>query len=206
MTARILPMFPLGSVVFPYTIVPLRVFEPRYLTLLADLDRREDLTFGSVLIERGSEVGGGDQRFDVGTEVGLLSVEERPEGDRLILVAGRRRIRVLEWLPDDPYPLARVTGLPDVPGEVGDRPGAVRSRLTRVMALASEMGADTSGIRLDVVDDPVAASYQLSALAPLTPLDAYRLLTSPGPVDRLDRLVELLDGQIELLRATLESQ
>ncbi len=60
-----LPMFPLGTVVFPYTAVPLRVFEPRYQHLLDDV-LGGDRSFGSVLIERGSEVGGGDARFEVG--------------------------------------------------------------------------------------------------------------------------------------------
>ena len=54
-------MFPLSAVLFPYATMPLHVFEPRYRALMHDClagDRR----FGVVLIERGSEVGGGDQR------------------------------------------------------------------------------------------------------------------------------------------------
>ena len=51
-----LPMFPLGSVLFPELGLPLRVFEPRYRQMVVDcLDT--DRSFGVVLIERGSEVG-----------------------------------------------------------------------------------------------------------------------------------------------------
>ena len=63
---RLLPMFPLGTVLFPHALLPLRVFEPRYRTMTAHV-MRGDAEFGVVLIERGSEVGGGDIRFDVGT-------------------------------------------------------------------------------------------------------------------------------------------
>ena len=50
-----LPMFPLGSVLFPYTPLPLRVFEPRYLTMIGHLLDDDDPQFGVVLIERGHE-------------------------------------------------------------------------------------------------------------------------------------------------------
>ena len=54
-----MPMFPLGTVLFPHALLPLRVFEPRYREMTARV-LREDGEFGVVLIERGSEVGGGD--------------------------------------------------------------------------------------------------------------------------------------------------
>jgi Lon protease-like protein len=60
-------MFPLGAVLFPYMPLRLRVFEERYLIMLAQLLRSEDARFGVVLIERGREIGGGEQRFGVGT-------------------------------------------------------------------------------------------------------------------------------------------
>ena len=59
-----LPMFPLGTVLVPKAVVPLHVFEPRYQTMLVDV-MAGDRKFGVVLIERGSEVGGGDVRTDV---------------------------------------------------------------------------------------------------------------------------------------------
>lgn len=198
------PMFPLGTVIFPYTAVPLRVFEPRYQTLL-DRVLSLDGTFGTVLIERGSEVGGGDSRFEVGSLVKVLSVEERPDGERTILVAANRRIEVTEWLPDDPYPQARVREWPDVDEPVGRLVAEARARLRTVMALASELGADVSGFKLEVADDPVAASYQVAALSPLTALDAYRLLVQPGPASRLSLLTELLESQIEIIKAQLGS-
>ena len=64
-------MFPLGTVLFPSGVLPLRVFEPRYRDMLEDLlsGNRE---FGVVLIERGSEVGGGEVRSGIGTMARIL--------------------------------------------------------------------------------------------------------------------------------------
>ena len=60
-------MFPLNSVLFPYMPLRLRVFEERYLIMLAELLKSEDARFGVVLIERGREVGCGEECFSVGT-------------------------------------------------------------------------------------------------------------------------------------------
>lgn len=198
-------MFPLGTVVFPFTAVPLRVFEPRYQTLL-DRVLAGDRTFGIVLIERGFEVGGGDQRFAVGSRVRVAESSEIPDsgGQRAVVVAATERIRVVEWLPDDPHPWARVERYPDRGEDAGiERVERVQAQLRRVLALASELGADVSAIGLEVAEDDLAASYQLAALTPVTPLDAQRLLEAEGPAARLDLAVELLAGQAELLTARL---
>lgn len=197
-------MFPLGSVVFPFTAIPLRVFEPRYQHLLDDV-LATDRSFGTVLIERGSEVGGGDVRFDVGTMVRVATVERLPEGDqRQIIVAAVSRIRIERWLAEEPYPRAEVSDWPDEDEEMG--PGLieeVEDSLRRVMALAGELGADTGGMTADLDDDPVTASYEAAALTPVTALDFYSLLTEPGPVTRLHRCRRLLEESAEQMRGQL---
>ena len=107
-----LPMFPLGSVLFPGLGLPLRVFEPRYREMMADcLDG--DGSFGVVLIERGSEVGGGEVRLRVATVARILDVSLQEDGTLGVFAVGTSRVEVLEWLPDAPYPAAIVTPLID---------------------------------------------------------------------------------------------
>ncbi len=69
-----MPMFPLGSVLFPSMPLVLRVFEERYLAMLAHVLAEEPSEFGVVLIERGQEVGGGEHLFDIGTIALLVTV------------------------------------------------------------------------------------------------------------------------------------
>ena len=71
----IVPMFPLGSIVLPGAMLPLQVFEPRYRQLVHDLLQTDDeQVFGTVLIERGHEVGGDDERADIGTLVQVVDM------------------------------------------------------------------------------------------------------------------------------------
>lgn len=202
---RTTPMFPLGSVIFPFTAVPLRVFEDRYQALV-DRVLADESEFGTVLIERGSEVGGGDVRSSVGTSLRLAGVTDLEDGHRAIVVVGTGRIRVERWLDDGPHPWAVVAPEPDADDldeHTDGRLAMVKAKLAKVMALASELGADTAEVDLDVADDPLTASYQLAALAPVTPLDARKLLTCAGPSSRLVLLERLLDDRIELIEAQL---
>src|ERR1700730_11863947 len=97
--SRTAPMFPLGTVLFPHAVLPLHVFEPRYRTMTRDvLDG--DQEFGVVLIERGSEVGGGDARFGVGTIAHIVQAAELADGRFALVVVGVSRLRVEHWLPD----------------------------------------------------------------------------------------------------------
>jgi len=72
-------MFPLGMVLLPTMVVPIHVFEPRYRKMAGDC-LAGDREFGVVLIERGSEVGGGDVRTDVGTVARIIEAQEFPDG------------------------------------------------------------------------------------------------------------------------------
>src|SRR5581483_4712643 len=124
------PMFPLGSVLYPYATLPLHVFEPRYRMMMRDC-LRGDAEFGVVLIERGHEVGGGDARFSLGTLARLVRAHELPDGRYMVHAVGTRRLRVDEWLPDDPYPRAEVTLLPEprLSSEEAERAGAALGRV-----------------------------------------------------------------------------
>ncbi|MCK8466179.1 LON peptidase substrate-binding domain-containing protein [Microbacterium sp. KSW4-16] len=184
-----LPMFPLGSVLFPYTPLPLRVFEPRYLTLIGRLLDEDDPRFGVVLIERGQEVGGGDQRRRIGTTARLVSISTG--ADALVAVAvGTERFSVDEWLADEPYPRAEVTPLPEL--DWNDQLTPMRTEaeaiVRRTLARAPEAPWD-SGTELS--DDPIAAAWQLAAIAPLGEYDRYALLQSATVGSLLRQIIDL---------------
>ncbi len=197
-------MFPLGSVLFPHGVMPLHVFEQRYLTMIEEaID--DDGTFGVALIERGSEVGGGDQRFDVGTLATIVRAASFDDGRLAVVAVGTERLRVVEWLPDDPYPVALAIAHAEGDGgrELGGAVDGAHKSMRRLLALASEMGANVGNVDLDLPDDPHEAAWTLCATAPLEQLDRQRLLEIDDPLSRMAVLTDLLGERIETLQAQL---
>ena len=192
-------MFPLGSVLFPGMPLPLHVFEPRYQALVRDcLANRQE--FGVVLIERGFEVGGGDVRFSVGTVAHIAVAEQVGDGRWVVEAIGTHRIRVVSWLPDDPYPLALVEDLPDAPGAAdAGQFGAAERAVRRALALKEEMVEPWFPARTQLSEDALVAAWQLAAIAPLGALDQQRLLEVDDPVSRLALLQRLAEEEAEML-------
>jgi len=197
---RVIPMFPLGTVLFPHALLPLRVFEPRY-RLMTERVLKADREFGVVLIERGSEVGGGDTRFDVGTVAQIVRAQQLDDGGYVLATVGIRRLRVARWLPDDPYPQAEVVDFPEIEAETDAGParGRARDALDDVCAIYRQRDPRVPQVP-PVADDAAQASYELAALAPIGPLDAQRLLETAAAAERLLQLAELLEDHARLLR------
>lgn len=183
------PMFPLGSVLFPHTPLPLRVFEPRYLTMIGHLLDEDDPLFGVVLIERGHETGGRDQRAAVGTLARLVSVAAGAD-DLQIVAVGTERVTVDAWLEDEPYPRAELTTLPaldwnDALTPLRDEAEAI---VRRVLARVPDARWDAD---TDLSEEPLAAAWQIAAIAPLGEYDQYTLLRSTTIGGLLRQVIDL---------------
>lgn len=200
-------MFPLQSVLFPGGVVALHIFEPRYRVMIADC-LSGDRTFGVVLISRGSEVGGGDQRVAIGTEARVDEASPFTDGRWAVIASGLRRIAVESWLADAPYPLATVRALPgnaasvdqvaiDKASSVVRRARALLSELGQDLAVDGPMTADASGA------DPEMSVWQLCTSAPLGPMDRQRLLEIDDSTERVSVLTELSLQVIEDLHHLL---
>jgi Lon protease-like protein len=204
--AKPMPMFPLGTVLFPHAMLPLHLFEERYRAL-AETCLRGDGRFGVVLIERGFEVGGGDQRFGVGTVARIVEAAQTPDGRYLLATVGTDRFRVRKWLDDDPFPRAEVDVIGE-PKRVADGAGArrddVQRLLSRVLAMSAELGDRAAPVGAAELDgDPVRASFEAAARAPIGSLDAQRLLEVDDPAERFARLEALLTDTAEVLELRL---
>lgn len=201
-----MPMFPLGTVLFPNAVLPLQVFEPRYREL-TETCLRGDGRFGVVLIERGFEVGGGDTRFSVGTVARIVEAARTPDGRYLLATVGTDRFRVRRWLEDDPYPRAEIDLVSEprrAPDGAVERRDAVERLLVRSLAMRAELGepgVPVDAARIDA--DPVRASFEAAAMAPIGPLDAQRLLELDDPVERLAQLEQSLTEVVEVLQFRL---
>jgi Lon protease-like protein len=187
-----LPMFPLGSVLFPAMPMQLRVFEQRYLLMLSRILKADPPEFGVVLIERGTEVGGGEQPFAFGT-VAQLTELEGGEGFVGLEARGTRRFEVVEWLEQDAYPCAVVRDVAELTWD--DELLALRSQaehtVRSALAGASEFMDGLWPADVELSDDRIAAAWQLAAIAPLGELDQLTLLRSTSTATLLGSVIDL---------------
>lgn len=206
---RELAMFPLGTVLFPSVVLPLHVFEPRYRAMVEHLTSEGvEPELGVVLIERGSEVGGGDVRTDVGTVARVARAESLPDGRWALVTFGVSRFEVVEWLPDDPWPRALVTDVDDEPDapdpDAGDAWAVLRSEVRATLALAAELGDPVpAAATVELAHDPALGSFQAAAVVGIATIDQQRVLATSSVAERLALVGRLVAERRELLDARL---
>jgi uncharacterized protein len=196
-------MFPLQSALLPDEDLPMQIFEPRYAALVRDCMRDDDPRFGVVLISQGREVGGGDVRCDVGTVARITECVDLAGSGRFMLRCRTgERIRVCDWLPDDPYPRAMVQPWPDEPGEpvsasqleeLEDRAMALFERIAAARSFSLPDRNVLLGNTADAVDAG-ARLYGLASRVPIGAADRYSVLAAPSAAERLAALSEAVDS------------
>lgn len=202
MMMTVMAQFPLQSVLLPGMPLGLHVFEPRYLQLMEDVAAR-DGRFGVVMITRGSEVGGADQRADVGTVAQLVASAPTADGRLMVEAVGTERFRVTRWLDDDPYPRADVEPWTQLmSGDAEDRLDVARARFATFLSLVSELGEDVRGV--EVPESGLDALYGMAVVAPVSTHDRYRILSAADGGEAAEILVDALDGLVDVIRFRLQ--
>jgi hypothetical protein len=204
-------MFPLQSALLPNEDLPLRIFEPRYSALVRDCIGNDD-AFGVVLISRGREVGGGDVRCDVGVLARIAEYAELGSGRYVLQCRTGERIRVSEWLPDDPYPRAVVRVWPDEPGDpvtqaqildLEDRVVALFERIAAARDAQLPSRDKLLGAARAEARDAGERLYALASRIPIGTADRYAVLSAPSATDRLAALREAADAVTEMVEFQL---
>jgi uncharacterized protein len=202
------PLFPLGTVLFPGLLLPLHVFEDRYRALVRDLVEgpEEARVFGVVAIREGREVGADGVRalYDVGCLARLRQVQPYPDGRFDIVTSGAQRFRIDRLVTDDARPYLRAdVHLLDEPAGDSAEPlarsvasvfDAYRTTLTR--GAGATDGSPAEGLPTD----PATLSYLVGAAAVLDLADRQALLAAPDTTSRLRLELRTLRREAVLLR------
>jgi ATP-dependent Lon protease len=90
-----IPLFPLRTVLFPGGLLPLRIFEARYVDMVGRCMRHGEI-FGVVLLENGAETAGPVATASIGTTARIVDFQALPDGLLGLLCRGERRFRIIE--------------------------------------------------------------------------------------------------------------
>lgn len=208
-----LPLFPLGTVLVPGELLPLRIFEPRYRSLLADLLAEREAggtpAFGVIAIRQGLEVGRERLRalHGVGCVAEVLEVQPEPDGSSDVLAVGRQRFRLLDL--DQSAGTPYLTGLVEWCEEpvTPVQPELVRRVQDAFDAYCAQLGVlvtGTDGGASQVLggtarDDPTMLSYLVTGSMVLHLPERQALLAAVDAGSRLRGALRLLRRELTLL-------
>ena len=201
-----LPLFPLGTVLYPGLLLPLNIFEERYRQLVHDLlEGPEPRRFGVIAIRKGRETGvdGISALHEIGCTATLREVAEQDDGRFHLVTVGSQRFRLASLDDSRPYLQGEVELLEEA---IGDEAAArlaaqavQRSFRGYVEALASQQSVEVSLPELP--DDPLLLSYLVAASMILDLPVRQQLLAEPDAERRLGAERALLAREITMLRS-----
>jgi Lon protease-like protein len=218
---ELIPLFPLGTPLFPGVVLPLQIFEPRYRRLVRDLtamsEGSERRCFGVVAIRQGWEVehvAPAEALYDVGCTARLHTVHPQADGGFRIVTVGGDRFRLLDVVvgDDPPYLQGEVEWLPE--DEAGGGPGdslpglvrGVRDLFLEYVAEVAALGVGRDDVEVAtmlkaVADDPAGLSWLVASSALLTAEDRQELLAESATRRRLRTESRMLRRELTLLRS-----
>ena len=200
-----LPLFPLGTVLYPGLVLPLHIFEERYKQLVRDLvGGPEPRRFGVIAIRSGREtgIGGVSALHDVGCTATLREVAEIEDGQYDIVTVGTDRFRLRGLDDSGPY----LTGEIEVLDEpLGDESAAAlaASVVQRSFRAYLNRRADRGSPTISVParpEEPILLSYLVAASMVIELNDRQELLAQPDAVGRLAAERALLARETAILR------
>lgn len=190
-----IPIFPLGSVLFPHARLPLQIFEPRYVDLVSHC-LKTDTGFGVVWLRQGSEVvtqkSGLDPKLaEMGTYAKIVDWDSLPNGHLGITIEGQQKFLInasqqqanklhradVEWLSAEPF-----IGLPDHAGQLT---GLLQQLIQHPHVAALNINPE--------IADVDTLGCILAQLLPIDEAIKYTLLSSMDPLTRLEQLMDFLD-------------
>jgi uncharacterized protein len=200
-----LPLFPLGTVLFPGLVLPLHIFEDRYKQLVRDLaDGPEPRRFGVITIREGRETGidGVSALHDIGCTATLRDITEVDDGEYDIVTVGADRFRLRGIDESRPYLTGDIELLDEPAGDdaaAGLAAGAVQQAFRAYLNAIADQGAATITVP-ELPDEPLLLSYLVAASMIIELNDRQELLAQPDALHRLNAERALLTRETAILR------
>jgi len=195
-----IPLFPLNTVLFPGGFLPLRIFEPRYLEMVASCMQQQS-PFGVVLIRQGGETGAPAETFEVGTLAAIVDFDKGKDGLLMIACIGGDRFRILERKLE-PNRLQRAQVEVLEAGEDSVLPPEYLPLAAFLRAVVNQPGISRRIAPPDIdYGSPRELGYRLAELLPVPVQQQQQLLEIDDPLRRLAEIETMLRGMEFTLEA-----
>ncbi|HEX6021784.1 MAG TPA: endopeptidase La [Solirubrobacter sp.] len=197
-----LPVLPLrDTITYPDTLTPLAVGQERSIQLVNDV-----LTGDRMLVMLGAkdpelETPGPDQLYRVGVAGTVARMLKVPDGSLRILVQASQRVRIDEWVSEDPYLVAKVSELPDVVHEGPELTALMRNVQQTFTRIIEEVPYLPEELQMAVanLEDPSALSHLIAGALRIKVEEKQELLEEVDVSKRLRRLSEILARELDIV-------
>lgn len=188
--SAVIPIFPLQTVLVPGGYLPLQIFEPRYLDMVRDCVR-DDSGFGVCLILEGNEAGQVSGHTRVGTLARVRDWNTLENGLLGITTKGHQRYSILSTrMRDTGLMLAEVRWLPEAKATTVPAEHQLLAEI--VGRFMDKLEGNYPGFERAWLEDANWVGYRLTELLPIRNLERQGLLELDDPVERLQRLLEMM--------------
>ncbi|NDJ62568.1 MAG: endopeptidase La [Chloroflexi bacterium] len=198
-----LPILPLrGLVVYPQTVIPLTVGQPRSIRLVDDVVNGDRLIGLVTALDPELETPSPDDVYRVGTLASIHRLFRAPDGTIRMLVQGLSRMRVEDFTSVEPYLKARVHAQPETVEsslEVAALTRNVTTQFTRLAELVPSIPGELINNALNNVDDPLQLIYTIATYIRVDLDDAQKLLELDSTEAKLHLMMTLLSKELEVL-------
>jgi ATP-dependent Lon protease len=197
-----LPVLPLrDSVTYPDTLTPLAIGQERSIQLVNDVLVGNRMLVMVASREPELEAPSPDQLYDVGVAGMVARMLKVPDGSLRILVQGGQRVRIDEWVKEEPYLTARVTELPDVLEEGPELTALMRNVQQTFSRIIEEVPYLPEELQMAVanLDDPSALSHLIAGALRIKTEERQALLEEVNVARRLRRLSEILARELNIV-------
>jgi ATP-dependent Lon protease len=201
-TPSAVPVLPLkDTVVFPETMMPLAVGQPRSVKLIDDILARDKLVALVTVKNEEAETPGPEDVFEIGTLGIIQKMIKAPDGTLRIIVQGIRRIRIDAFTAEEPYLVARVSDVPDVVVEGKELEALQRNLVsvyTKIIALVPYL-PDELEMAAANIEDPATLGYFIASTMRIKTEEKQELLEESNLSLRLRKLTEVMARELEVL-------
>ncbi len=199
----IIPILPLrGVVVYPQTAVPLTIGQPRSIKLVDEVSGTADKLIG-LLAARNPEIEepAPADLYTIGTIATVHRLFRAPDGTIRLLVQGLMRFRIEEVVEAEPYIKARIQVLPETVEsglEIDALARSARDQFEQISGLTPSIPRELVASIVSL-DDPLQTVYTIANFQRIELKDAQTLLELDSTKTKLEKLVDLLVHETEVL-------
>jgi ATP-dependent Lon protease len=202
-TSRVMPLLPLRDIiVFPHMVVPLFVGREKSIKALEESMHHEKEILLAAQLKAKTNDPSPDEIFKVGTLSSIIQLLRLPDGTVKVLVEGKRRAHIRKFVETEPFFRAeieeireRVESTAEIEALMRSIHGSFEIYVKLNKKIPPEMIMSTASI-----DDPTRLADTVAAHLNLKLNDKQVLLETESTLDRLRKLYELMQAEIEILQ------